>query len=977
MKRLSLPPIAALFINALSSARGQVPPAKFDVLTHHNDIYRSGVYAAETILTPASVNSKNFGKIFARRVLGQIWGQPLYVRGVPVNGKPHNVVYVATSENMVYGFDADDRTPGEQTPPLAFRFLGKPVPIDSGIGFLTIFPSNGISSTPAVDLGNPPNPGKATLYVVARLNQDNKFHIFALDLGSLAIRPNSNGQLNGVIVSGKAPGQGNSTVSFDSDKDHLSRPALLISGNRLVVAFGSGPKNDWDFSGYHGWVMSYSLPDLVQTGVFVTTPSQSPFPLGPNPKFGMGAVWQSGNGPAADDQGNVYIMSGNGHFQSTERLPDLTNSFIKLANSDGALRLVDWYSPPSRDVLEDCDLDLGSSGPAVIQDAGRVVGVGKSGILYVLNKENMGKTETALQNPQAWRGAADCITGQCFRVAENQYQTPAKTKLACKADFPDGKDNWQAVVDSYPHVHGSPVIWRMGSNSFNLYIWPEQDNLKAYHFDGQQFSPNPVASSAPVTAAVMSMPGGVLSLSWNGADPNTSVIWTARPNPMPGGTAVGSPFVSAFNDQQHFVFRNRDGTIWDSYYVRQDNSWHMQPINTAGAPAAGDMFVSVFAAADQQHFVYQDRLGNIWDSFYVRGDDAWRYQPIDTHGHVPAGGVVVSAFYDQQHFVWRDGTGRIWDSYFSQADNNWHFQEIATNGHPVAGNVFVSVFDSARQQHFVYTDGTGNIWDSFYVKDNNNWRYQQIDTRGHVPVGGVFVSAFLDQQHFVWRDASGNIWDSFYAQNGNNWRFQRINTNGHPAAGNLFVSVFDSAAQQHFVYTDGAGNIWDSFYVKDNNTWRYQQIDTSGHTPAIGIYVSAFFDQQHFVWIDATGNVWDSFYAQADNRWQTQTVSSCMIPMSGGDLTPNDGPCNAINKIVRGYIQAFAATPRRNGQLIELWNSEQNQNDSVQWFAKQSPPTIADGKVFVAEFPARVPGKPQRDWSANSAFGRLIMYSLR
>ena len=870
MKLSSLPPIAALYISALSSASAQVPLTKFDVLTHHNDIYRSGVYAGETVLTPASVNTKNFGKIFARRVLGQIWGQPLYVRGVPVNSRPRNVVYVATSENMVYSFDADNRTPGEQTPPLASRFLGKPVPIDSGISFLTIFPSNGISGTPVVDLGSPPDPSKGTLYVLAKLNQDTKFHIFALDLSTLSIRRD-------VIVSGKASGQGNSTVSFDSDKDHLSRPALLVSSKRLIIAFGSGPNNDWDFKGYHGWVMSYSLQDLVQTGVFVTTPSIN---------TGMGAVWQSGNGPAADDQGNVYIMSGNGPFQSTKPLPDLTNSFIKLANNDGALRLVDWYSPPSRDALEDCDLDLGSSGPAVIQEAGRVVGLGKSGILYVLNKENMGKTDIALQNPQAWRGAADCTTGQCFRVAENQYQPPTTTKLACKANFPDG--NWNPVVDSYPHVHGSPVVWRMGSNNFNLYIWPEQDNLKAYHFNGQQFSPNPVASSAPVTAAMMSMPGGVLSLSWNGTDPNTGIIWTARPNPMPAGTAVGTPFVSAFDNQQHFVFRNRDGTIWDSYFVpkRQigpivlkDGSWHTQPINTAGPPAASDVFVSVFPAADQQHFVYLDRSGNIWDSFYVTSEDAWRYQQIQTHGHVPA--------------------------------------------------------------------------------------------------GPIFVSAFYDQQHFVWRDAAGNIWDSFYPQNGNGWQFQQINTNGHPAAGNVFVSVFGSAAQQHFVYTDAAGNIWDSFYVKSTNTWRFQQINTGGHTPASGVYVSDYFDQQHFVWRDATGNIWDSFYAQTGDHWQVQTLSDCMLPGSGGDLTPNDGPCNAINKIVRGYVQAFAAIPQSNGRLTELWNSELSQNDADAWFAKQSPPTIADGKVFVPEFPARLPGKAGRDWSANSAFGRLIMYSLR
>ena len=954
MKLRSLAPLAAFCIGALTGARGQVPPEKFDVLTQHNDKYRSGVYPSETVLTPASVSNQRFGKIFARRVLGQIWGQPLYVRGVPIEGKLHNVVYVATSENWVYGFDADDRTPGEFTAPLVYQFLGVPVSIDKDVSFLTIFPSNGISSTPVIDLGVPANPATGLLYVVARLSLANKFHIFALDLATLAIRTD-------VIVRGIAPGQDNSTISFDSDKDHLNRPSLLISGNHLVVAFGSGPNNDWDFSGYHGWVMSYALPGLLQTGVFVTTPSTN---------TGMGAVWQSGNGPAADDQGNVYIMSGNGPFQSDKPLPDLTNSFIKLASSNGSLQLVDWYSPSSRDVLAHCDLDLGSSGPAVIQDGGKVLGVGKSGILYVLNKEHMGKTQPALPNPQQWRGDADCTPGECFRVAENQYQPPGATKLACTADFPDGSDNWQAAVDSYPHVHGAPVVWKMGSNSFNLYVWPEQDYLKGYHFDGQQFSTNPATSS--IAAAMMSMPGGVLSLSWNGADPGSGVIWTARPNPMPGGTAVGTPFVSAFNDQQHFVFRNRDGTIWDSYYIR-GAGWHMQPINTAGPPAAGDMFVSVFTAADQQHFVYQDRLHNIWDSLYVRSQDAWRFNVIDTQNHVPAGAAVVSAFYDQQHFVWPDAAGRIWITTSLSMTINGTFRRSPPTATPPL-ETYSSRFSPPPTSSILSTptpletsgipitsEAIPGITSRSMLRGMCRWA---VCSSPLSSINSISPGETRLEEYGITTSLSMTI----------SGISSRINTSGHPAAGNLFVSVFDSAAQQHFVYTDAQKNIWDFFYIRSQDTWGYQQIETSGHAPVSGISVSAFFDQQHFVWIDSTGSVWDRFYSQEGDHWQTHTVSSCTIPNT--DLTPNDGPCNGINKIVRGYIQAFAATPR-NGQLIELWNSEQNQNDSVQWFAKQSPPTIADGKVFAVEFPPRVPGKSPRDWSANTAFGRLIVYSLR
>ena len=972
MKRFSLPFIAALLfvINGFIAARAQ---ATKDVLTNHNDIYRSGVYAGETILRPANVSAKRFGKVFARRVLGQIWGQPLYVRGVPVNGQLRNVVYVATSENMVYGFDADDRTTDEHTEPLMRASLGAPVPIGEQ-DFYTILPSNGISSTPVIDLGNPPDPSTGTLYVVAKLHQDKKFHLFALELPTLRVRLNAQGDTTGVVVGGTAPGQGNTAVNFDLDKDNLNRPALLISKNHLIIAFGSGPKNDWDAPHYHGWVMSYSLPNLVQTGVFVTTPTK-----------GMGGIWQAGSGPAADDQGNIYFMTGNGHFYQTPGgQPDLSNSFVKLAhNDDGALQLMDWYAPPSRDVLEACDLDLGSSGPAVIQESGKVLGAGKSGILYVLDKDHMGKTDRGL-DPSAWsswRGAPDCMAGQCFRVAENQYQSFALDLKEQRCHMSDSRndigfvDSFQNVVDSYPHVHGSPVVWKMGNKSFNLYVWPEEDSLKAFHFDGEIFSTKPVGSSAPLNAAVMSMPGGLLSLSWDGTNTNTGIIWASRPNPNTQNI-VGSPYVSVFHDQQQFVYRDGAGRIWDSLYIRGDDRWRFQEINTNGHPAASDIFVSVFDSADQQHFVYTDSAGNIWDSLYIRGDDRWRYQQIDTHGTTPVGRIFVSAFHDQQHFVYRDSTGRIWDSFYVQKDSKWRFQEINTNGHPAASDIFVSVFDSADQQHFVYTDSAGNIWDSLYIRGDDRWRYQQIDTHGTTPVGGIFVSAFHDQQHFVYRDSTGRIWDSFYVQKDSKWRFQQINTDGAPASGNIFVSVFDSADQQHFVYTDSAGNIWDSLYIRGDDRWRYQQIDTHGHRPDGGIFVSAFYDQQHFVYRDSAGLIWDSFYAQKDNEWHFGPINGCMYATSDTpeDLVPNDAPCNAINKIVRGYLEAFDATPGRNGQLTELWNSEDNPSDSVKWFAKESPPTIADGKVFVAEFPAK---PPSSNWNTSNAFGRLIMYSLR
>ena len=442
----------------------------------------------------------------------------------------------------------------------------------------------------------------------------------------------------------------------------------------------------------------------------------------------MGGIWQSGNGPAADDQGNIFFLTGNGTFQSKEGRADVANAFVRLAHP--TLDLVDWYAPPSRDVMAACDLDLGSSGPTVLQNFGKVLGVGKSGIVYVLDKDNLGKTETLLTQPTKWQGTPDCHIGQCFRVAENEYQPADKTKQPCPMkDFSDDNGsfstNWKAVLNSYPHVHGAPVVWSLSSTSANMYVWPEQDFLKAFHFDGRTFSTAPVGSSAPYKAAMMSMPGAVMSLSWNGSNPNTGIIWTARPDPDPKQNAASAPFVSAFLDQQHFAFQSKDGIIWDSYYAQGDNQWHFQQVNFTSIPAAsGAPFVSVLA--DQQHFTYLDQAGNVWDAFYKRGNpplfpiNKWDFQRDSTPTVTRSQAESSSLHFTTSSIL----SGRTRPAASGTAFTRMPIT-VGTSRRLIRTGIrrwvaySFSVFNSADQQHFAYTDRVGNIWDAFYIRDRD------------------------------------------------------------------------------------------------------------------------------------------------------------------------------------------------------------------------------------------------------------------
>src|ERR1700676_394141 len=94
---------SAILLFAAAPTRAQV-----SVRTQHNDNARTGANTQETVLNPDNVNSSHFGLLFKRAVDDQVYAQPLYVAGVRIGNTARNVVYVATANNSVYAFDADD-----------------------------------------------------------------------------------------------------------------------------------------------------------------------------------------------------------------------------------------------------------------------------------------------------------------------------------------------------------------------------------------------------------------------------------------------------------------------------------------------------------------------------------------------------------------------------------------------------------------------------------------------------------------------------------------------------------------------------------------------------------------------------------------------------------------------------------------------------------------------------------------------------
>ena len=104
-KRILAGPLALLGVAALTAS----VLAQTSVTTQHNDVARTGANLTETALNTTNVNVSQFGKLFERAVDDEIYGQPLYVDGLAIPGLGvRDVVFVATNNDSVYAFDADD-----------------------------------------------------------------------------------------------------------------------------------------------------------------------------------------------------------------------------------------------------------------------------------------------------------------------------------------------------------------------------------------------------------------------------------------------------------------------------------------------------------------------------------------------------------------------------------------------------------------------------------------------------------------------------------------------------------------------------------------------------------------------------------------------------------------------------------------------------------------------------------------------------
>ena len=360
------------------------------VLTYHNDNMRTGQNTQETALTTANVNSASFGKLGFYAVDGKVDAEPLYAPAESINGATHNVLYVVTEHDSAYAFDADNGTVLWHVSALG----PNETPTDKR-NCSQVTPEIGITSTPVID---PKAGAHGTMYIVAASkdssgNYHQRFH--ALDLTTGAEQSGSP-----VTVQATYPGTGagssNGQSTFDP-KQYNERAGLLLLNGVVYLAWSS----HCDINPYTGWVMGYNQNTLAQTSVLNVTPNGS-----------EGAFWQSGDGPGADSNGNIYILDGNGTFDTalnSSGFPsksDFGNAFLKFSTSGNKLSVADYFVMSNTIAESNADQDLGSGGELLLPDvtdaSGTVrhlaVGAGKDENIYVVDRDNMGKFNPTSNN---------------------------------------------------------------------------------------------------------------------------------------------------------------------------------------------------------------------------------------------------------------------------------------------------------------------------------------------------------------------------------------------------------------------------------------------------------------------------------------------------------------------------------------------------------------------------------------------------
>ncbi len=526
--------------------------AQVNVVTQHNDLSRTGWNNSETILNTKNVKPGTFGKLYSRAVDDQIYAQLLVVKNVTIPNKGvKNLVFAATVNNSVYAFDADSASQISPYWQVNLTIPGsRPVrntdETGACLGNYRDFSGNmGIVGTPVIDSVS------GVLYVVARSTVDSLSgfvqYLHALNIATGAEMPNSP-RLITAQVKGNGDGNINGVITFDALKQN-QRCGLLLTDGKIFITYAS----HCDWGPFHGWILGYDKTTLEQKVVYNNTPE------GYN-----GGIWMSGGAPSVDENGNIYVASGNGSMGTINNPSDLINrseSAVKLVPSGNTLTTATFFSPKNYLTLEGGDLDFGVTQMLLIPNTKLVMTGCKDGSLYLMNRDNMG----------GYNAESDNVI-QAIRLGNNA------------------------------HLHTTLTYYK-GSQKEYVYAWSENIALKAFPFDRKTNTFDLSNTINSGSQGPIGNSGAFTSVSSNGSVDSTAILWASFAANGDANQSVRPGILIAFDATD--VTKE----LWNSSQEPTDNAGDYAKFNCPTI-ANGKVYLATFS----KRFVVYGLTGNVADS---------------------------------------------------------------------------------------------------------------------------------------------------------------------------------------------------------------------------------------------------------------------------------------------------------------------------------------------------------------------------
>jgi hypothetical protein len=352
-----------------------------NVTQHHNHISRDGLYI-DPAFTYSAASNLTRDLSFNGVISGNVYAQPLYIEGGP-SGRA--MIIAVTESNNVYALDAATGIA------IWTDNAGVPMPL-SRLPCGNINPL-GISGTPVVDLLS------RSLFFDAMTTPDGgntaKHMIFSVNVDTGATNAGWPVDVNATAKSG--------TTTFVSSTQN-ERGALGVLNGTVYVPYGG---HYGDCGTYHGWLVGIPLSNPASVTAYATGGNQ-------------GGAWAVGG--VASDGTNLFIATGNTGGTSVWTGGE---AIIRLQPGPVFSGLTnDYWAPTNWLTLDQRDLDIGGTGPLLVDVPGAnpsslVVALGKDGNAYLANRANLGGVSVPV--------ALSAVSSGAIRQAAATYRTASGT----------------------------------------------------------------------------------------------------------------------------------------------------------------------------------------------------------------------------------------------------------------------------------------------------------------------------------------------------------------------------------------------------------------------------------------------------------------------------------------------------------------------------------------------------------------------